>query len=855
MANTSKKNFNLTRVISEYYMMKKVLGNEYSAAILNGEIEAAGYSGAADRKTLLQMKSYVEQFGNMKISVNGLAKSETFDKFMDRLMQKFIENENTKAQKDRVEFSDNPFDEKFTNLVSGVLEMENAKSKIETSIQVNPQISESISALPVLLGGKKQSSYIKLLSQCTDLFANISGLQNQIAELKESGKGKDAQIESLTNELKEQVKKVAEYKQLVDKALEGAGKSNEDSKVLIALLNQTGATLNVLNRNTSVQGRATRLHATREADRVIRGVENSMGEKSKVEKQLLEHENLYPNYFACMSGKELSVKKGLPDAYNEIKRAAASVGVKPDSQAVENIYIELNKKNLINRDKPVPKSDKSGGRFKKVASILIALALGAGAGYGIAKIVESNQPTTTSSYEQEYTQYMENENWQKNDYMEKLGLAVDGNTLISFDDIENSPTSFQVTVTASQDQSANGETVVWTLESLNELRDTYAADDNIAEYGWSSTGEIDAETSAAVAEVRAVYYENNYSSLLSQVSTLNAQIDKLNEELSKALNDLSSANADKEVLQSQIDSLQSQVDDLQAIIDAADEKYDADTSELQAKIDELQEKLDSANEQINDLTEENTQLKEENAQLKEQVASLSNQILDLNDTIANLKYQNSILSTEKASLISKVSVLEAQIQTLQDRIDELENSSDLGEKEELQEQVNELTAKLAEANETIKELKTENEELTQQIVDLNSSISDLNSDIAELENSVSSLTSENQSLKEECSSLQTSLSNAMTDYNELLEMYNELLNSGGNQEEIESLRNELNSAYNLINAYESKIVSLYNGLTKSSSTSTEAMQDLENLLKMFGIEYNEQGNSSYGSSNEYQPGA
>ena len=75
------------------------------------------------------MKSYVEQFGNMKISVNGLAKSETFDKFMDRLMQKFIENENTKAQKDRVEFSDNPFDEKFTNLVSGVLEMENAKIK------------------------------------------------------------------------------------------------------------------------------------------------------------------------------------------------------------------------------------------------------------------------------------------------------------------------------------------------------------------------------------------------------------------------------------------------------------------------------------------------------------------------------------------------------------------------------------------------------------------------------------------------------------------------------------------------------------------------------------------------------
>ena len=46
----------------------------------------------------------------------------------------------------------------------------------------------SVNSLVINLGGKKQSSYVKLLSQSTELFSTVSGLQNQIATLERQRK-------------------------------------------------------------------------------------------------------------------------------------------------------------------------------------------------------------------------------------------------------------------------------------------------------------------------------------------------------------------------------------------------------------------------------------------------------------------------------------------------------------------------------------------------------------------------------------------------------------------------------------------------------------------------------------------
>lgn len=852
MANMSKKNFNLVRVVSEYYMIKKVLGNEYANGILEGNIEAAGLSGAADKKTLLQMKEYVEKFGQMKISTNGLTKSENFDVFMDRLIKKFVTIENTKPEKSRVEFSENPFDDRFTNLVTHVLNLENAQSRIETALEVNTKVAESVSALPVLLGGKKQSSYVKLLSQCTDLFASISGLQNQITTLKESGKAKDSQIKQLTDRLNEQISKVAEYKELVDKALQGREIVSETNEIKV-LLAQTSQNLSTLTRDNAVQGRATRIHTTRESNRVIDAVENSMYEQTKIKKQMYEHPNMYPTYLACFAGAKLKVKD-LNEAFNEIKRAAASVGVKTTAQSVDSIYVEMNQKNLENGNNNTVTPKKKGSRFVKVTSLLIALAIGAGGALGVAKMAGAfdNAPPVSANEEftQAYTNYAEREMNQRDDYMEKLQIAIDGNTLVSFDnlDLENDGTMKLAAL------SSDG--IVWNAETLQALRDQYAADDNVEEYGWSSTSEIDSETKAAISEVKADYYESNYVNLLAQVSSLNSQIDKLTGELNNA-------NADKAALQSEIETLKGQVDSLQTIIDAAEAKYDADTTELQSKVDDLQAKLNAANEKVGtlqaeneSLSNENENLKQENEDLKSQANNLDNLIAELRDEIMTLKYNNSVLSTDKAVLKSKVSNLEKQVADLQAQLDAMGggsgNSSDVSE---LQAQINDLSAQLVEARATINELNSTNEALTQQVEALNNSVSELGADVAELENQVASLTNENTSLKENVESLKTSLANSMNDYNALLSQYQALLNSGnGSQAEIEALRAQLNSAYETISSYESKIVSLYNGLTKSQSTTTEAQQDLEDLLKLFGIDYNEQSNSSSNSSNEYQFG-
>lgn len=820
MANTSKK-FNMVRVVSEYYMMKKVLGNQYANDILNKDIQPAGPTAAADKKTLQQMKAYVDQFGKMKVATSGIGKSETVDAMLTRLTNKFIKLEASKPEKDRVEFSDNPFDDRFPKLVESVLAMENAQGKIDTSLQVNTQVAEQIAALPVLLGGKKQSSYIRLLSQSTELFSSISGLEDQITKLKESGTAKDAQIQQLQGQLDEQVKKAQEYKTMIDQALQGT--TAEDSKAIIALLNQTNEALASVTKDVAVQGRATRVHVTNEADRVIENVSSIVHDADKIRGQLFSNPNKYRYFHLAHSGKHLNVSC-MERAYDEIKDAAKMLNISPESDSVLSVYNKLNELNLAHQNLDA-KGESKGKKVAKYVGIGLALVIAGGAaGYLIGQATAANTPTTLSNdaFEQAYSSYAAQENQQKQDYMDKLQTAVENGTLFTLDN-QVSPTS------------ETGETV-WNQETLKQLRNQYAQDDQLDSYNWSSTSEIDAATNAAIANAMADYYESNYTDLLGQVANLNSQIQSLQDQLK-------GQGGDKADLQNQIVELQAQVQQLQDVIDAANAKYDSDTSELQGLVDELRG-------QVSDLQTQNGILTNENQQLKDSLSGLENQIADLLDQVSRLKYENSVLSTDKAGLQTQVNALQKQIDQLQGQV-----GTGGGNDTQLQAQIDALQEQLDQANATIQSLTEENQQLTDQILQLKQNLSNLESSVNDLESAVDSLTSENSSLKGEVSQLTQDLDASIASYSDLYEQYQALLNSGSNQSEIEALRAELQDAYDLIQQYESKIVSFYNGLTKSNTTNEQAMQDLEQLLNLFNINYSETSTPSYGSSSEYQPGA
>lgn len=839
MANN--KSVNLVKVITEYYMLKTVIKNEDVQNILNGSVPSAGATAYRDEETLKQMSNYVNALGEMKISSKKIrGKAETFDEFLERLIQGFVVKEESKDAKKRIIYSENPFEKEFANLVTGILAMEGAEDKIRQSLSLNMQINDKIAELPILLGKEKQSSYVKLLAQYTDIYSNISGLQNEIAVLKESGQAKDAKIEELQKALDAEIARANDYKNLVQNQLVTLDTLKvEDFKAVMVLLGQTINNLNEkISQDVAVQGRATRKHVTNEADRVIDTTEQNMYKKEDIRTQILNHPNMYPKYISVTKGKhiDLNLKNGSREVYDEIQRAAKSVNIPEDHPAVVAVYNDLAEKNMANE---AQSGDKHTG-VKVVAGVL-GIALLAGGAFAGGYMMRNNQTTVTqyktAEEDAQYQAYAKRENEQRDNYVEKLNKAIEDGTLLNFDDLEGLPQFENATAKNAEESSE-----VIDLNYLNALRDTYAQDDNLDGYKWSSTNEIDALTNAAVQTVRANYYENNYAKILSLVSSIDSQILDITQQLQ--------TTGQVDILEPQTESIQKLIDAIQDVLDAAQEKYDSDTSELQQKIDELQQKLDEANEKIDALQNENSELKAENARLQSQVNDLSSKLSELLEEINNLKHENSVLSTEKASLQTQVYRYEVQIVTLQERVATLEES----EQGELLAQIDALQALLDEANATIAELQSTNETLTNQITELNSSIDQLNSDVAALEDAVNSLTAENSSLQEQVSSLQESLTNAISNYNDLLAKYNELKESGGNSEEVEALRAELAAAYSKISTYENKIVALYNGLTKSNASSEEAMNALEELLRVFGINYTDQGADYYNSSNEYEPG-
>lgn len=858
----------IDRVISEYYMLKTVLKNQYAADVMSGKIQPAGPSAAADKKTLQAMQRYVKKLGEVVIPGNGLTANENLDAYLDRITKNFKASELAKPESKRMIYSENPFDDRFKPFVTAVLSKENSRAKIEKAINADAETLNSVNSLVINLGGKKQSSYVKLLSQSTELFSTVSGLQNEIATLQRQRKVDAAEIDRLNKELAEKTKQAEEYKSLCEKAIEELGKANSISyQMFIGMLQQTSANLDSL---VKAEHEKTRKHVTNETNRVV----DILTAKDKIKTYMFDHGKDYPRYFVVLQNSKRLNNKGMNNLYKELVHAAKQVNLPEDHPAVESLYNDLREQRLKNdntkSNTTIINNKKKGGKGLVVLGVAAILALAGTTGFfahqahilkGQNTQLQQEVADTNAAFDEtfkgEYQNYQDRENAQYDEYAQKLQIAVADGTLVSLPGVTPTP------------GATNGE--VWNQESLKALRDRLGSDDlikvnssdQIAVVDWASTEKMEMLTSDTINSIRANFYETNYNDLVKEVSNLTGQIADLNNQLdaANALNatlqaqntqyadQIASLNSTISTLRAQVTSLQNQIDSLNAIIDAAK----AQNSDLAAQVNQLTASLNQANAEIADLQGQVDALSAENAALRQQVAdlnalvgSLQGEVNTLNSRITVLENENSVLSTEKADLINQVNALQDEIDELKEQIKQMgDNDALYQEKVALEQRVAELEGLLDAANSRISSLQAENEALTNKIVELEESVSNLNKTVDQLE-------SENAQQAATIEKLQKDLTDAINDYNDVYQQYQDLLSGKTDSAEVEALKNKLNEAYNKIENYEQRIVQLYDGITKNSTNPSEAEKALKELFDMFGINYSESDSPSNNNS-EYQP--
>lgn len=833
MAN--KEKLDVVKVIHEYCMLKSVLNNKYAQDVVSGKVEPAGPSAAADKKTLQAIQRYVKTLDDLVVSENDLTGTETLDDFFKRISDEVRTADAQKPESKRANYTQNPFDDGYRYFVKDVLNRENAGETIENAIKASKPTRDSIDSLVVNLGGKRQGSYIKLLAQSTDLFSSVSGLENQIKTLESTKGTNEEQIQKLRAVLSERKAQIKAYKALCNKQLDEFG---SDSSVLAVLVKENANSLDGLVRQEAEQ---TREHITAETNRTL----DDMHAKDKIKTYMLANKKKYPRYIAVLSGKQLN-DKGMRNLLAEVQHGASKVGIKEDEPAVDSLYNDLSEENIKNTAK-MNNTTVVATRKKKVvkgvlAGLLIAAVLGTG-GYLIAKNVSlQNEINTTTSYTQNYEEYARQENFELEQYKVQLNGVIENDKIGVF---EKTPEQ----------------------QALQESLNKYASTDKIAEFHWSSTSEMEALTKNAETSAKANYYQNNYEDLLGvvsdlkgQIANLNAQLENANKTIDSLQGNVADLNAKIANMQQTIDDLQKQVDTLKSILAASQDE----NASLKGQINDLQSSLDTANEtiktleeKVSGLTQENEDLKKENEALKNTISSLNDKIDKLNDKISSLEDSNKVLAGEKAQLEIENKQLQEQIDDLKKEIEGLKDGTLV---EQLKQQVSDLQDQLNAANQRISELTIENNELKNQIVSLNEKISslentikDLNDTIETLKTDKSNLQKENAKLNEEISRLNSELNSVREEYNKLYDKYKALLDSKTDPAEIEDLKNRLNEAYETISYYESQIVRLYNGLTRETTGTEQAAQDLENLMKMFGIDYKETDSPSNDNS-EYNPG-
>jgi hypothetical protein len=219
-------------------------------------------------------------------------------------------------------------------------------------------------------------------------------------------------------------------------------------------------------------------------------------------------------------------------------------------------------------------------------------------------------------------------------------------------------------------------------KELNALiNDTYAKTDNITDYKFSTTSEMQALLNNALLSQENANLQSQINSANSQISDLNKTVNEKIAELEQKESTIEEDKAVQESLQSQIDTLKGTISSLEETYEKLLADKDSQISDKDARIAELEDLLNKANASLESANAANAELqtkletaqkeldevKASNATLQEENATLQGSIKELEDAFKELENENNV---NKQNLEAAQSALAAVQTQLQAKIDE-----------------------------------------------------------------------------------------------------------------------------------------------------------------------------------------
>ena len=371
-------------------------------------------------------------------------------------------------------------------------------------------------------------------------------------------------------------------------------------------------------------------------------------------------------------------------------------------------------------------------------------------------------------------------------------------------------------------------------EILKGLIAQYAATDDIATYGYSSTETMTLQLNNGVYQRVIAGLNAEIATYAGQVSGLQQEIDDLKSGIftSAAMQDLmdkiDELMAQNQELSNKISALESQLDD--ALLSAQEKAaLESQLAETRAQLAEKEEALLVSQAEVE-------RLQQENADLTSQLANANSRVEELTDKVAELEDEAVVDKKTIDDLNEQINRLNSQIDQLEKELaDQLANG--LISQEEYQKALDEiagLKSELEDAKETISELegensnlKAENEALKDQIADLYLEIDDLKSEIEDLKNAASVDAATIQELNARLDALNAELAELQAQYNEAVANGSataaELAEA---KAEIDNLKAELATALANIATLEADNASL----TTQVSNLTDTIEELNDLI-------------------------
>ena len=756
------ENKTILKRLKQYHALKFILSQKNVQEFMEREIRDNKFGYA---RVLTIFKDYVDQFGLIKVGRD----REPIDKYVGRFVR------NYKTLGDSI-FSSNPTHDSYIDFLNAAFGWSNpadAPKNIQAigeAIERDPALKRSLDEIHLAAGRSDGRTNIDILADSVMHIATNAGLRGNVSELERALA--EQKVTARTQSEKQSIKikdLLAEIKTLTDIArLNEGAVSDILKKTKKATGRATAATIAEVRKGFSIVG--GRFDALDAAVAGVGGkvddVHSTIKKRVKVAKKMnvghiihwivttlgtgaaiillaillgktpslpagTQYESLLDDLKTYISAEGLE----LSDFRAELSRLGASGLDTAEVQTLEDKitgYAATDR----NQDDPAYAAVTTTSQMRTDLNYAVL-------SHAYGQLEAENLMNSASAAELEaYKAYIAGENSEYSDFRTQYtSLAGDADGLTDADEVV-----------------------------LNDLITKYAATDDIATYGYSSTETMNLTLTNGVYERVIAGLNTEIAGYTAQVDALNAQIDGLKKQVETLQSNPDAATAEQikalsaqiEALQETVDKLFTENDKLYQQIEALQEqlenanlsteeraKLEAELAAAQQTILEKDQLLDEkeeelaglkkANEELAaenaELKAENEELKIENAELKAEIESLKSEVDDLTSQVEELKSQDVVDKKTIDDLNAMIDSLNAEIDELEKELADAKangsaSSADLAA---AQAEINRLKTELATALANVATLEVENASLASQVSTLTETVDELNGLIAELE--------------------------------------------------------------------------------------------------------------------------